>query len=354
MGNPDQPTPPHIVDKLCETARNPRVHGYSTSRGIPGLRKAVCEWYDRRFGVGLDPETEVVAVIGSKEGLSHLALAILDPGDTVIMPSPTYPSHFYSVLIAGGHIYDIPLSEPGKFLSDLSQVTDRVFPKAKALIVSFPHNPTTQIVEMEFFEEIVRFAKKEGIIVVHDLAYSEICFDDYDAPSFLQVPGAKEVGVEFYSLSKTYNMAGWRVGFCVGNPEVVAALAKLKGYYDYGMYTAIQVAATAALRGDDTCITDMCRLYQKRRDTLVNGLIRAGWQVDLPKATMYVWARIPEQFQEMGSLKFCELLLEEGLVAVSPGMGFGTHGEGHVRFALVENEQRIRQAVRGIRRVLKG
>jgi len=354
MGNPDQPTPPHIVDKLCETARSTRVHRYSASRGIPGLRKAVCEWYDRRFGVTLDPETETIAVIGSKEGLSHLALAMLDPGDTVILPSPTYPGHFYSVLIAGGHIYDIPLSEPGKFLSDLSKVTHHMFPKAKALIVSFPHNPTTQVVDREFFKEIVRFAKKEQIIVIHDLAYSEICFDGYQAPSFLQVAGAKEVGVEFYSLSKTYNMAGWRVGFCVGNPEVVATLAKLKGYYDYGLYTPIQVAATAALRGPDTCIAEICETYRNRRDTLVSGLSRAGWQVALPQATMYVWAPIPEQFREMGSLKFCELLLEEALVAVSPGMGFGAHGEGYVRFALVENEHRIRQAVRGIRGVMKG
>jgi len=354
MGNPDQPTPPHIVDKLCETARSTRVHRYSASRGIAGLRKAVCEWYDRRFGVTLDPETEAIAVIGSKEGLSHLALAMLDPGDTVILPSPTYPGHFYGVLIAGGHIYDIPLSEPGKFLSDLSKATHHVFPKAKALLISFPHNPTTQVVDREFFKEIVRFAKKTQIIVIHDLAYSELCFDGYQAPSFLQVAGAKEVGVEFYSLSKTYNMAGWRVGFCVGNAEVVAALAKLKGYYDYGLYTPIQVAATAALRGPDTCIAEICEIYRKRRDTLVSGLSRAGWQVALPQATMYVWAPIPEQFREMGSLKFCELLLEEALVAVSPGMGFGAHGEGYVRFALVENEHRIRQAVRGIRGVMKG
>jgi len=352
MGNPDQPTPQHIVDKLCETVANPRVHRYSASRGIPGLRKAISEWYERRFAVTLDPEREVVAVIGSKEGISHLALAILDPGDLVIVPSPTYPSHLYSVVIAGGRIYDVPLSDPEPFLEDLSEAAHHVFPKAKALVVSFPHNPTTQVVERGFFEEIVRFAKKEGIIVIHDLAYCEICFDGYRAPSFLEVPGAKDVGVEFYSLSKTYNMPGWRVGFCVGNPEVIAALAKLKSYYDYGIYTPIQVAATTALRGPDSSVAEICETYRKRRDTFVSGLGRAGWPVDLPRATMYVWAAIPEPFRDMGSLQFCEMLLEEGLVAAAPGIGFGEYGEGYVRFALVENEQRIRQAVRGIRRLL--
>ncbi len=354
MGNPDQPTPTHIIDKLCETVRNPRVHRYSASRGIPGLRKAICEWYHGRFGVTLDPETEAVTVIGSKEGISHLALAILNPGDLVIVPSPTYPSHFYSVAIADGRIYDIPLSDPEKFLSELSQVAHHVFPRAKALIVSFPNNPTTHVVELGFFEEIVRFAKKEGIIVIHDLAYSEICFDGYKAPSFLQVPGAKEVGVEFYSLSKTYNMAGWRVGFCVGNAEILRSLAKLKSYYDYGVYTPIQVAATAALRGPESVVEKIRDTYRRRRDTLVAGLNRAGWPVDMPRATLYVWAAIPEPFREMGSLEFSEMLLEEALVATSPGVGFGAHGEGYVRFALVENEQRIRQAVRGIRRLLKG
>ncbi len=352
MGNPDQPTPAHIVDKLCETVRDPRVHGYSASKGIPGLRKAVCEWYDRRFGVALDPETEAVAVIGSKEGISHLGLAILNPGDMVMVPSPTYPSHFYSVAIAGGNIYDIPLSTPGKFLDDIEEASQHLFPKAKALVISFPNNPTTQTVDLDFFEKIVKFAEKEGIIVIHDLAYSEICFDGYSAPSFLQARGAKEVGVEFYSLSKTYNMAGWRVGFCVGNPEVVAALSRLKSYYDYGMFTPVQVAAAAALRGSDSCIHEICDTYRRRRDTLASGLNRAGWNVETPKATMYIWAPIPAGFRDMGSLAFCEMLLEKGLVAVSPGVGFGEHGEGYVRFALVENEQRIRQAVRGIRRVL--
>ena len=353
MGNPDRPAPQHVVDKLCEVVRNPKTHGYSASKGIVHIRRAISEWYERRFNVSIDPETEAVACIGSKEGISHLMLAVLNEGDLVLVPSPTYPSHFYSVAIAGGRLFEVPLTEETDFLPDLSAITEHVFPRAKILVLSYPHNPTTRVVDLEFFEEVVKFAKCEGLLVVHDLAYSEICFDGYRAPSFLQARGAKDVGMEFYSLSKTYNMAGWRVGFAVGRSDVIAALAKLKSYYDYGIFTPIQVAAIAALRGPDDCIRENVERYRQRRDTMIRGLERIGWPVPKPKATMYVWARIPEPFREMGSLKFCELLLEKGLVAAAPGAGFGPLGEGYVRFALVENENRIRQAIRGIKNVLQ-
>ena len=353
MGNPDRPAPQHVVDKLCEVVRNPKTHGYSASKGIVHIRRAISEWYERRFNVSIDPETEAVACIGSKEGISHLMLAVLNEGDLVLVPSPTYPSHFYSVAIAGGRLFEVPLTEETDFLPDLSAITEHVFPRAKILVLSYPHNPTTRVVDLGFFEEVVKFAKREGLLVVHDLAYSEICFDGYRAPSFLQARGAKDVGMEFYSLSKTYNMAGWRVGFAVGRRDVIEALAKLKSYYDYGIFTPIQVAAIAALRGPDDCIRENVQLYRDRRNTMIRGLERIGWPVPKPKATMYVWARIPEPLRAMGSLKFCELLLEKGLVAAAPGAGFGALGEGYVRFALVENENRIRQAIRGMKKVLQ-
>jgi alanine-synthesizing transaminase len=353
MGNPDIPTPAHIVDKLCEVARDPKAHRYSASKGIAHLRRAIAKWYERRFGVVLDPETEVIAVIGSKEGICHLFPAILDEGDMVLVPAPSYPIHYYSVVIAGGHLHTVPLTAESNFLPDLSKVTSEVYPRPHILILSYPNNPTTQVVDLAFFEEVVEFAKREQILVVHDMAYSEICFDGYRAPSFLQAKGAKEIGVEFYSLSKTYNMAGWRVGFAVGNKQIIGALAKLKSYYDYGIFTPIQVAAIAALEGDQSCIGEMLKIYSRRRDILVNGLNGMGWNVPKPKATMYVWAPIPEPFRALGSMKFSELLLEEALVAASPGVGFGGPGEGYLRLALVENERRIKQALRGIKQVME-
>ncbi len=353
MGNPDRPTPAHVVDKLCEVARDPKAHRYSASSGIPHLRRRLSEWYGRRFGVDLDPETEVISVIGSKEGICHLFLAILDEGDMVLVPSPSYPIHYYSVVIAGGHLHTVPLTEERNFLPDLSRVTHDVYPKPKILVLSYPNNPTTQVVDLGFFEEVVQFAKREQMLVVHDLAYSEICFDGYKAPSFLQANGAKDVGVEFYSLSKTYNMAGWRVGFAVGNRSVISALAKLKSYYDYGIFTPIQVAAIAALEGDQACVDEIVEIYRQRRNILVNGLNGLGWRVPVPKATMYVWAPIPEKYRPLGSMQFSELLLDRALVATSPGVGFGNAGEGYLRFALVENELRIKQALRGIRKMME-
>jgi alanine-synthesizing transaminase len=353
MGNPDRPTPQRIVDKLCEVVCDPKTHRYSSSKGIPHLRRAISEWYGRRFNVSVDPETEVVACIGSKEGISHVMLAVLNEGDLVVVPSPTYPSHFYSVAIAGGHLLEVPLTEEKDFLPDLSEITEYVYPRAKVLVLSYPHNPTTRVVELGFFEEVVEFAKRQNLLVIHDLAYSEICFDGYKAPSFLQARGAKDIGIEFYSLSKTYNMAGWRVGFAVGRKDVIEALAKLKSYYDYGIFTPIQVAAIAALRGPDDCIRENVEEYQRRRDTMIRGLDRIGWRVPPPKATMYVWARVPEPLRSIGSMEFSEMLLEKGLVVCLPGAGFGPPGEGYVRFSLVENENRIRQAVRGIKKVLQ-
>jgi len=353
MGNPDQPTPPHIVERLCEIVHDAKAHRYSASKGIPNLRRAITNWYGRRFGVDLDHETEAIAVIGSKEGICHLFTAILDEGDMVLVPSPSYPAHYFGVVIAGGQVYNVPLTAESDFLPDLSKVMHQVYPRPKVLILNYPNNPTTQVVELAFFEEIVEFAKREDILVVHDLAYSEICFDGYRAPSFLQAKGAKEVGIEIYSLSKTYNMAGWRIGFAVGNRHVIDALAKLKSYYDYGVFTPIQVAAITAIEGDQSCVDEQVEIYRQRRDVLVNGLNEIGWNVPLPKATMYVWAPIPEKFRHLGSMKFSELLLEEALVGASPGVGFGATGEGYLRLALVENEMRIRQALRGIRRLMK-
>lgn len=353
MGNPDIPTPPHIVDKLCEVAADPKAHRYSASKGIAHLRRAIAKWYGRRFGVDIDPEAEALAVIGSKEGICHLFLAILDEGDMVLVPSPSYPIHYYSVVIAGGHLHTVPLTAESNFLPDLSKVMREAYPRPKILILSYPNNPTTQVVDLAFFEEIVEFAKREQLLIIHDMAYSEICFDGYRAPSFLQAKGAKDVGIEFYSLSKTYNMAGWRVGFAVGNRHIIAALSKLKSYYDYGIFTPIQVAAIAALEGEQTCIDEMLEVYRRRRDILVDGLNGMGWNVPRPKATMYVWAPIPEPFRKLDSLQFSELLLEKALVATSPGIGFGTAGEGYLRLALVENERRIKQALRGIKKVME-
>ncbi len=352
MGNPDQPTPPHIVEKLREVALDPRAHRYSASRGIKHLRKAICDWYQERFNVELDPETEAVVVIGSKEGISHLMLAVLDKGDTILIPNPTYPSHLYSVIIAGGNIYDVPLLPESNFLSDFSAAILGRYPKPKALLLSYPHNPTTAVVNLEFFEKAVEFAQRNDLFIIHDLAYSEICFDGYQAPSFLQAKDAKKVGMEFYSLSKTYNMAGWRVGFAVGNKDLIGALAKLKTYYDYGVFTPIQVAGITALTGSQECIKEIVSTYQRRRDVLVNGLNSIGWKVEKPNATMYLWVRIPEEFQKIGSMKFSLDLLDKAEVAVSPGIGFGRFGEGYVRFALVENEQRIKQAIKNIKKFL--
>ena len=353
MGNPDQPTPPHIVERLCEIAHDPKTHGYSASRGIPHLRRAITRWYERRFDVGLDHETEAITVIGSKEGICHLFTAILDEGDMVLVPSPSYPAHYFGVVIAGGQVYNVPLTEESDFLPDLSKVMQNVYPRPKVLILNYPNNPTTKVVDLAFFEEIVEFAKKHDILIVHDLAYSEICFDGYEAPSFLQAKGAKDVGIEIYSLSKTYNMAGWRIGFAVGNKNVIAALAKLKSYYDYGIFTPVQVAAIEAIEGDQTCVAEQVELYRQRRDILVSGLNSMGWNVPTPEATMYVWAPIPDKFKHMGSMDFSELLLDKALVGASPGVGFGPNGEGYLRLALVENEHRIKQALRGIRKLMK-
>ncbi|MCS6325765.1 MAG: alanine transaminase [Nitrospira sp.] len=352
MGNPDQPTPPHIVDKLIEASRKAKNHRYSASRGITKLRHAITGWYKRNYDVDLDPETEAIVTIGSKEGLAHLALATIGPGDVVLTPTPTYPVHMYSFIIADGEVRGIELRQDSDFFDDLLRVYRQTLPRPRILVINFPHNPTTAVVDLEFFKKIVAFAKEHDVIVIHDLAYADIAFDGYKAPSFLQVPEAKDVGVEFYTLSKAYNMPGWRVGFCVGNREVVGALAKLKSYLDYGIFQPIQIASTVALNGPQDCVKEVVQRYQNRRNVLVNGLNRIGWPVALPRATMFVWARIPDPFRHMGSLEFSKLLLREAKVAVSPGIGFGEGGDEFVRFALVENEHRTRQALRGIRKVL--
>ena len=354
MGNPDQPTPAHIVDKLVEAARNPKNHRYSASRGITKLRVAIADWYQRNYNVEIDPEEEAIVTIGSKEGISHLALAVLEPGDTVLCPNPTYPIHAYSVIIAGGKIHSIPLRSDTDFFDDLEKSYKQLWPPPKMLIVNFPHNPTTRVVDIGFFKKLVAFAKENRLMVVHDLAYADLVFDGYRAPSLLQVPGGKDVGVEFYTLSKSYNMPGWRVGFCVGNREIIGALTQIKSYLDYGIFQPVQIASIIALNGPQECVGEINTLYRKRRDVLVDGLNRIGWKCERPLATMFVWAQIPSQFQQMGSLEFSKLLLNEAKVAVSPGIGFGEYGDQHVRFALVENEHRTRQAVQGIKRVLKG
>ncbi|RCX29806.1 alanine transaminase [Thioalbus denitrificans] len=353
MGNPDQPTPQHIVDKLVEAAQRRDTHRYSMSRGIPRLRRAIARWYKTKYDVELDPEREAIVTIGSKEGLAHLALATMGPGDAVLVPSPAYPIHPYGCVIAGADIRHVPLVPGVDFFEELEKAIRECWPKPKMLIISFPANPTTQCVELEFFQKVVDIAREHQIWVIHDIAYAEITFDGYQAPSILQVPGAKDIAVEFYSLSKTYNMPGWRVGFCCGNPTLIAALARMKSYLDYGMFTPIQVAAIAALEGPQDCVDEIRGMYQSRRDTLCRGLQQAGWQVEKPKATMFVWAQIPEQFRAMGSLEFSKLLLKEAKVAVSPGIGFGEWGDDHVRFSLIENEHRTRQAVRGIRELIK-
>ncbi|MBF0428344.1 MAG: alanine transaminase [Magnetococcales bacterium] len=352
MGNPDQPTPKHIVDRLCEAAQDGRNHRYSLSKGIPGLRKAICAYYQRRFQVELDPNSEAIVTIGSKEGLSHLALAMTNPGDTVLVPNPTYPIHVYSFVLAGADIRHVPLVHTSDFFDELNHAIRTTWPKPKTLLINFPSNPTARVVDLDFYVRINEFAKEHDLFVISDVAYADICFDDYRAPSMLQVPGAKDRCIEFHSLSKTYNMPGWRVGYGVGCPRLVYALARIKSYLDYGMFQPIQIAAAVALNGPQECVKEACDLYQHRRDLLVDGLNRAGWHVDKPKASMFVWAQIPEEFRSLGSLEFCKLLLREAKVAVSPGIGFGQYGEDYVRLALIENEHRTRQAIRGIRRFM--
>ena len=353
MGNPDQPTPQHIVDKLVEVAQRSDTHRYSLSRGIPRLRRAICRWYKDTYDVDLDPESEAIVTIGSKEGLAHLALATMGPGDAVLVPNPAYPIHPYGFIISGADIRHVPMVPEIDFFEELEKAIKDSWPKPKMLVLNFPGNPTTQCVELDFFEKVIEIAREHNIWVIHDLAYAQIAFDGYKAPSILQVPGASDVAVEFYSLSKTYNMPGWRVGFMVGNASLVAALARIKSYLDYGMFTPIQVAAIAALEGPQDCVTEICKRYQDRRDVLCEGLNSIGWEVEKPKATMFVWAPIPEQFRDMGSLEFSKLLLKEAKVAVSPGIGFGDYGDSHVRFGLIENEHRTRQAIRGVRDMFK-
>ncbi len=352
MGNPDLPTPPHIIDKLCEAAQNPRNHRYSASKGITQLRCAISEWYKRRYDVDIDPETEAVATIGAKEGFSHLMYAMVGPGDTVLCPTPAYPIHPYAAILAGAEVRSIPTGKKYDFFEEMEKAYKNTWPRPKVLVLNFPHNPTTEVVDHDFFVRIVDFAKENNIIVVHDLAYADLLYDDYKAPSFLEVPGAKDVGVEFFSMTKSYSMAGWRVGFCCGNSEVVGALTTIKSYLDYGMFQPIQIAAIVALRGPQGCVEDMRLTLQSRRNSLIEGLNQAGWYIDPPKATMFVWAEIPDAFKEMKSLEFTKFLLKESRVAVSPGIGFGEEGDDYVRFALVENEHRIRQATRGIKKIL--
>jgi len=349
MGNPDQPTPAHIVDKLVETVRRGDTHGYSVSKGILRLRKAICNWYESRYGVELDPEREAIATIGSKEGIAHLALATLDAGDVVLVPNPSYPIHIYGPVISGADIRHVRMLPGVDFFEELEQAIKDSYPKPKMLILNFPSNPTTQCVDLPFFERIVAIAKEYGIYVVHDLAYADIVFDGYKAPSIMQVHGAKDVAVEFFTLSKSYNMAGWRVGFMVGNPDLVGALARIKSYHDYGTFTPIQVAAIVALEGPQECVEQIRMTYQKRRDVLCSGLHNLGWNVQTPKASMYIWAPIPNAYGAMGSLEFAKKLLADAKVAVSPGIGFGQYGDDHVRFSLIENEARTRQALRGLR-----
>jgi len=349
MGNPDQDTPKHIVDKLIEVAQREGTHRYSVSQGIPRLRRAICNWYKSKFDVDLDVDKESIVTIGSKEGLAHLALATVEQGDTVLVPNPAYPIHPYGFVIAGADIRHVPMESEAGFFEELNKAIKDSWPKPKMLLLNFPGNPTTQTVELDFFEKVVSIAKEHNIWVVHDLAYADIVFDGYKAPSIMQVPGAKDVAVEFYTLSKSYNMPGWRVGFMVGNRTLVHALKRMKSYLDYGTFTPIQVAAIAALEGPQDCVQEICDMYKERRDVLCHGLNAIGWAVEPPKATMFVWAKIPEQYVEMGSLEFSKKLLVDAKVAVSPGIGFGDYGDHYVRFGLIENEHRTRQAIRGIR-----
>ena len=351
LGNPDMPTPKHIVDKLIEAAQKESNHRYSLSRGIYKLRLAITDWYKRNHDVDLDPDSEAIATIGSKEGIAHLAMAITSPGDSVLVPTPTYPIHTYAFILANADVIHVPLGPDMDFFEALLDAFKSNLPRPKVMVINFPHNPTTQVVDIDFFEKVVTFAKEHDLIVIHDFAYGDIVFDGYRAPSFLQVPGAKEVGIEFFSLSKSYNMPGWRVGFAVGNSEIIHALARIKSYQDYGMFQPIQIAATVALNGPRDCVEEIRDTYQRRRDVLCESLNRIGWKVTPPRATMMVWAEIPDRFKKMGSLEFCKLLLEQAKVAVAPGIGFGEGGDHFVRFSLVENEHRIRQAARGIREI---
>jgi len=352
MGNPDIPTPKHIVDKLVEAAQNSRNHRYSASAGISKLRLAISNWYKRRFDVELDPDEEAIATIGAKEGLSHLVLATVSPGDVVFAPNPTYPIHPYSVIIAGGDLRSIPIGPDRDFFEDLLTATKQTWPNPKMLIISYPHNPTTAVVDREFFEKLVDFCRDHEIIVIHDFAYADLVFDGYRPPSFLQIPGAKEIGVEFFSLSKSYSMPGWRVGFCVGNRDIVAALKRIKSYLDYGMFQPIQIASIIALNGPYKHVKEIVETYRQRRDVLVDGLNRIGWPIEKPKGTMFVWAKIPDQYKKMGSIEFSKMLIKKAKVAVSPGVGFGEYGDDFVRFALVENPHRTKQAVKGIKQIL--
>jgi alanine-synthesizing transaminase len=352
MGNPDLPTSKHIVDKLVEASRKGHNHRYSASMGITKLRMAIADWYRRRFDVHIDPETEAIVSIGAKEGISHLVLVTIRPGDVVFSPDPTYPIHPYSAIIAGGDVRGIPLNPEQDFFENLMAATKQTWPKPKMLIFSFPHNPTTEVVEPGFFEKIVEYAKEHGMIVIHDLAYADLVYDGYVAPSFLQVPGAKDVGVEFFSLSKSYSMPGWRVGFCVGNAEIVGALRRIKSYLDYGIFQPIQIASIIALNGPQDCVRKIVDTYRVRRDTLIRGLNRIGWSVKSPKGTMFVWAKIPKPYIKMGSVEFSKMMIREAKVAVSPGLGFGQYGDDYVRFALIENKMRTNQAIRGIRKIL--
>lgn len=353
MGNPDGDTPAHIVDKLVEATKRPGTHGYSVSKGIPRLRKAIADWYGRRYGVDIDPETEAIVTIGSKEGLAHLMLATLDRGDTVLVPNPSYPIHIYGAVIAGADIRSVRMTPGIDFFVELERAIKESIPKPKMIILGFPSNPTAQCVDLSFFERVVALAREHDILVVHDLAYADITFDGYVAPSIMQVPGARDVAVEFFTMSKSYNMAGWRVGYMVGNKDLVNALARIKSYHDYGTFTPVQVAAIAALEGDQECVKEIAAHYQSRRDVLAKGLIESGWPVDIPKASMYIWARIPEPYRSLGSLEFAKQLLAKAKVSVSPGIGFGDYGDEYVRFALIENEARIRQAVRGIKAMFR-
>src|SRR5579871_4915445 len=353
MGNPDGATPKHIVDKMIEAALKPVTHRYSVSRGLPRLRKAISNWYKTRYAVDIDPDTEAIVTIGSKEGIAHLCLAILDSRDTVLVPNPSYPIHIYGPVIAGAHVVSVPVHDREQFLAQLEDLIPRMVPRPKALIVNFPSNPTTQCVELPFLARLVELAREHGFYLIHDLAYADIAFDGYKPPSVLEVPGAKDVAVEFFTLSKSYNMPGWRVGFMVGNRKLVGALARIKSYFDYGTFTPIQVASIAALEGPQDCVREIVENYKCRRDVLVQGLNKANWHVAMPKATMFVWAQIPEPYRKLGSLDFSRKLLADAKVAVSPGIGFGEYGDGHVRFSLIENEERTRQALRGIKQMFR-
>ncbi len=352
MGNPDLATPKHIVDKLIEAAQKPHNHRYSASMGITKLRLAISNWYKRRFDVDIDHNSEAIVTIGAKEGISHLVLVTIRPGDVVFAQNPTYPIHPYSAIIAGGDVRGIPVGPDSDFFEDLMNATRQTWPRPKLLIISYPHNPTTEVVNLEFFEKIVDYAKEHNIMIIHDLAYADLVFDGYKAPSFLQAKGAKDVGVEFISLSKSYNMPGWRVGFCVGNKEIVGALRRIKSYLDYGIFQPIQIASIIALNGPQDCVKQTCETYRERRDALISGLDRVGWHIKSPKGTMFVWGKIPDQYLKMGSVEFSKFLIKEAQLAVSPGLGFGEYGDEYVRFALIENKMRINQAVRGLRKIL--